>query len=594
MKCLLVGLVTAVVVCGLTLAWSVRRQEVVLQPCPFDPSLHVGIAFQGPHRYFHTGEVQEKIINARIAWFQPVEEPNPDAFDARVSQEPSEEDWDWWTTLYPTTLIVQVTDKQKRLGKAEIRDFETKLLDGQLEASADGSTISGSLVLEEPTSFRQLIIKDKSGQTLAQALLRDPETRLWIVASRAGWIPHPPPRDIVVEITEQVEHEGGHTIVSEVNLVKRDGQLVIEQTTETRDCLIQRYRVKEGCPPHTGDINEQHLVKLDLTFGPPPTGCDMVDTRVRASCGTWVEVTPFPITFTEPYCMTKRFRNDNPSQINIYPPKVYKNKHVLVKLKIDLRSYPLVTKDEPSQAQLVTELEQMQDETKTTLLTTSIPVPPFSEGCVHWDLIPDQAEIRGIWAVPYRKYKKTETWFNKFLLSIHKPLLDAIMGRHKDRKELIVEAAIEAWVKGLEKVEDREREIWRWDDAVRIGDIWVLYLKLAGQEPMPYLRNITQDVHVQIVVVRPDGTKEPMYGSLTVERLEATTTPEPPKSPLTEQFTVEEVPKEGKKIALGKGWKWKLTGFAAGMKGVKEIKVPLEPPSVTIEIPAPQPPPDEG
>jgi hypothetical protein len=592
MKRLVVGLVTAVVVCGLTLAWSVRRQEVVLQPCPFDPSLHVGVAFQGPHRYFHTGEVQEKIINARIAWFQPVEEPNPDAFDARVSQEPPEEDWDWWTTLYPTTLIVQVTDKQKRLGEAEIWDFETKLLDGQLEASADGSTISGSLVLEEPTSFRQLIIKDKSGQTLAQALLRDLETRLWIVASRAGWIPHPPPRDIVVEITEQVKHEGGHTIVSEVNLVKkRDGQLVIEQTTETRDCLIQRYRVKEGCPPHTGDINEQHLVKLDLTFGPPPTGCDMVDTRVRASCGTWVEVTPFPITFTESYCMTKRFRNDSSSQIDIDPPKVYSNKHVPVKLNIDLRSYPLVTKDEPSQAQLVTELEQMQDETKTTLLTTSIPVPPFSEGCVHWDLRPEQAAIRGIWAVPYRKYKKTQTWFNNFLLSIHKPLLDAIMGRHKDRKELLVEAAIEAWVKGLEKIENRGKEIWRWDDAVRIGDIWVLYLQLAGQGPMPYLRNITQDVHVQIVIVRPDGTKEPAYGSVTIERVKAITTPPPPMMPFPPDKV--DVPEQGTKIALGKGWRWKLTATAVGRQVSKEIEVPPTT-SIVIEIPAPQPPPGEG
>jgi len=120
----------------------------------------------------------------------------------------------------------------------------------------------GSLVLEEPTSFRQLIIKDKSGQTLARALLKAPETRLWIVASRAGWIPHPPPRDIEVEVAETVEHQGGHTIVSEVNLVKRDGQLVINQTTETLYCEIERYRVKEGCPPHKGDINEQHLVGL--------------------------------------------------------------------------------------------------------------------------------------------------------------------------------------------------------------------------------------------------------------------------------------------------------------------------------------------
>ena len=31
----------------------------------------------------------------------------------RVYQELPEEDWDWWTTLYPTRLVVQVTDAQK-------------------------------------------------------------------------------------------------------------------------------------------------------------------------------------------------------------------------------------------------------------------------------------------------------------------------------------------------------------------------------------------------------------------------------------------------------------------------------------------------
>ena len=587
MRRLIFGLVAMVVVCGLTIAWTARKQEVVLQPCPFDPNLSLGVAFQGPHRYFHTGEVLEKTINARIAWFQPVEEPNPDAFDARVSQEPPEEDWDWWTTLYPTTLIVQVTDKQKRLGKVEIWDFETKLLDGQLQGSADGSTIVGSIALGEPTSFRHLVIKDKGGQTLAQALIRDPETRLWIIVSVAGWIPHPPPRDIVVEIAEQVEHEGGHTIISEVNLVKRKDSPVpvVEQITETLPCHIQRYRVKEGCPPHTGDINEQHLVGL-LTFGPPPKGCDMVDTRVRAFCGTWVEVTPFPITFTEPYCMTKWFRNDQDSQDHIAPPKVYRNKHVPVKLPIDIRSYPIVT-DEPYQAQLVSELVEMQDETKTTILTTSVPVPPFSEGCVHWDLIPTQAEIRGVWAVPYRKFKKTQTWFERFLSLIHKPLLDAIIGRHKNRKELIAEAAIEAWIKGLEKAEGEERRIWQWNDAQKIGDIWVLYLQLFEQGKMRYIRNITQDVYVQIVVAG-----KPMYGSVTIERVRAITpTVPPPMEPYPPGEV--KVPEQGTKIALGKGWRWKLTATAAGSQESKEIEVPPTT-SVIIEIPAPQPPPGEG
>ncbi len=568
-------------------AWTMKRQEVVPQPCPFDPALSVGVAFSGPHRYFDTGEVQEKTLNARIAWFQPVEQPNPDAFDERVSQEPPEDDWDWWTTLYPTTLVVQVTDTQNRLGKVEVWDFETKLLDGQLQASSDGSSVVGSLTLEEPTSFRHLVVKDKGGQVLAHALVKDPEARLWIVASRAGWIPHPPPRDIATEIAEQLSHEGGHTIVTEVTLVKEGGQLVVKQMTENCSCTIQRYLVKEGCPPHTGEINEQHFVGLYLTIGTPPQGCSMLDTRVNASCGTWVDVTNYPISFDVPYCMTKRFRNDSPNQINVDPPKVYANKHVPVKLNVDLRSYPLVTKDEPSQAALVSELEAMQDERGTTLLTTPIPVLPYSEGCVHWDLRVEQAAIRGIWAVPYRKYKKTRSWFEEFLLTIHKPLLTAIMGRHINRKELLVMGAIEAWVKGLEKAEGREKEEWRWNDAKPIGDIWVLYLQLAGQGLMPYSRNITQNVRVQITV-----GGQPMYGSVQVERLEATTNPPPPRLPII--VGTYDVPPEGREIALGKGWKWRLTGYAAGRQASVVVEIPTETPSVVIKVPAPQPPPGQG
>lgn len=593
MKRVIVELVTLTVALSvLVVGWAMKRQQVVPQTCPFDPDLKVGIAFQGPHRYFDTGEVQEKTVNARIAWFRGIEQPNPDAFDDRVYQEPPEDDWDWWTTLYPTTLIVQVTDAQKRLGKAEVWNFETNLLDGELQASPDGSVVTGTLSLEQPSSFRQLVIKDKSEQVLAKALIKDPETRLWLVASRAGWIPHPPPRDIETEIAEKVAHEGGHTIVREINLVMKEGQLAIEQTIENKTCTIVRYRLKEGCPPHTGNINDQHLVELDknyLTFGPPPQGCSMLDTRVIASCGAWVDVTPYPLSFGVAYCMTKSFRNDSPSQDKIDPPEVYRNKHVPVKLSIDLRSYPLVA-EEPYQAALISELEAMQDEKGTTVLTTSVPVPPYSEGCVHWDLIPEQAAIRGIWAVPYRKYKKTRTWFEEFLLTIHKPLLDAIMGRHVNRKELLVEGAIEAWVKGLEKAEGKEKEEWRWSDARKIGDIWVLYLQLAGQGLMPNVRNILQDVRLQIVVVRPDGTKVPMYGSVAIERIRAITTPPPPMAPFPPDQV--DVPEEGTTVALGKGWRWKLTATAVGRQVSKEIEVPPTT-SVVIEIPAPQSPPGE-
>jgi hypothetical protein len=593
MKRLLVGLVTTVVVCGLTLAWSVRRQEVVLQPCPFDPSLHVGVAFQGPHRYFHTGEVQEKIINARIAWFQPVEEPNPDAFDARVSQEPPDEDWDWWTTLYPTTLIVQVTDEQKRLGKAEIWDFETKLVNGVLQALPDGSAISGTLMLEEPTSFRYLIIKDKDEQTLAQTLLEDAKTRLWLVVEEGGWIPHPPLRDVIVKVSKEELHT--HTV-----LVKPKDK----EITTNALCIVKYYQTEKGYPPCEG-FNEQHFVELLLyednevktkliKFGPLPQGCSMLDIRGESTCDTWVQMTPFPPSFNITYCMTKGFYNPEPKQILISPPQVYGSKHVKKRISIDLRSLaPIVAPEQ------VTLLEKLQDEMveDPTIITTPVNVPPYSEGGVHWHLLPKQPTVKGIWAVPYRKYKQTSSWFEEFVFSAVRVLIPGIIGRAHPIKIGLAEAAVEAWQRAVAPKKEVEKIVWLPKDAQFIGDFWVLRLSLAHQGIMnpPYHdKNITQDVHVQIVVVRPDGTKEPMYGSLTVERLEATTTPEPPKSPLPEQFTVEEVPKEGKKIALGKGWKWKLTGFAAGMKGVKEIKVPLEPPSVTIEVPAPQPPPDEG
>ncbi|MGQ9463467.1 MAG: hypothetical protein ACUVTP_01405 [Candidatus Fervidibacter sp.] len=55
-----------------------------------------------------------------------------------------------------------------------------------------------------------------------------------------------------------------------------------------------------------------------------------------------------------------------------------------------------------------------------------------------------------------------------------------------------------------------------------------------------------------MVVVKPDGTKTPMYGTVEIERVKATTNPEPPRHPLPEQIRVD-IPSEGKVISLGKG-----------------------------------------
>lgn len=192
------GLVTA--------AWTVKLQQVTMQPCPsmqpcpFDPDLSLGVAFQGGHLHFDTWAIQEKTMNARIAWFLPVEELNPDAFSDRVAEEPPEEDRDWWNTLYPTTLIVQVKDAKKRLGKLEVWNFDTNLLDGTILAKADGSAITGSLTLSSHASFRQLVIKDKKDKPLVKPGIKNPETVLWLVEEWAKWVPHPPKREVTVEL----------------------------------------------------------------------------------------------------------------------------------------------------------------------------------------------------------------------------------------------------------------------------------------------------------------------------------------------------------------------------------------------------------
>jgi len=582
------GLVVGtIVLCGLLASWATKRQQIVLQPCPFDPNLSVGVAFQGPHLHFDTYAVQDKLMNARIAWFSNTEHPDPDIFNDRVFYEPPEEDWDWWTTLFPATLILQVTDAQNRLGKVEVFKYEGNILKGIFPANQEGSTVTGSLELERPTSFWRLTIKDRRGETLAEALVKNPETQLTVVERFDRWIPHPPKRDVVVELDREEPHHlnpGKHPVLR-YDFEKK------QTVTEYADCIVKYWRAKEGCPPHTG-FKEQHFTTVAI-FGPPPEGCSILDTRGSESCGTWVDVIlegPFPVEAESVLCMTKQFDNDYPSTAKIPPPQDYCKRYVRQRIREFPKPEALTDLARP----IVERLKDMQS-TKPedgTSITPSIEVLPYSKGCLHWD-INAKTDIRTILVAPVRKVEKHPTIFD-YILAALREVVRGIMGSANPKKNRVVEALVEAWTKDISQRE-KVKEAFKVGDLKFYGDIWVLYLSLATAGPMypPPLQNITQDIKVQVVVVKPDGTKEAMYGSVTIERLRATTTPEPPKAPLPEQITVD-IPSEGKVISLGKGWRWKLTAFAVGRSATKEISVPLEPPSVVIEVPAPQPPPGGG
>ncbi len=582
-------MVGMVVGCVLLIAWATKRQQVALQTCPFDSNLSLGVAFQGPHLHFDTHAVQDKVMNARIAWFSTTEHPDPDVFEYRVAQEPPEEDWDWWTTLYPTTLIVQVTDAQNRLGKAEVWKYEGNILKGILPATPDGSTIVGSLKLEAPTPFWRLSIKDKQGETLAETLLKNPETKLIVSVIYADWVPHPPKRDFVVELDKEEPHFSifedrmGKHPVQRYDFEKR------QTVTEYVDCTVRYWRAREGCPPHTG-FNEQHRTSVG-TFGPPPEGCSILDIRGEKICETWVDVFvggSLPISAEEILCMTKHFVNDNPNPASVTPPQYYRKRYVRRKIdEFPGREY-IVEADRP----VIDELRELQaaKSDDATVITPSIQVPPYSKGCLHWD-ISAVTDIRALYVAPARKVEKQRDWFLEFIASALRVVTAGIMGSAHEKKNKLVEALVDAWVKDVSQRKEVKEAGFQVGDLKFYGDIWVLHLSLGSAGPMypPPLQNITQDIRVQIVVVKPDGTKEPVYGSLSVERLEAWTKPEPPMHPLPPSSI--DIPPEGREIGLGKGWKWKLTAFAVGRSAEKVISVPLDPPQLVIEVPAPQPPP---
>lgn len=322
-------------------------------------------------------------------------------------------------------------------------------------------------------------------------------------------------------------------------------------------------------------------------IGPPPEGCSIEGVRGAETCGTWVYVIydePMPPGAGIGLCMTKPFANDQPNPAKITPSR-YVKRYVRKWIAKFLPRERVAEEDRAILDRLI-QLQTPKPDDETSI-TPSVEVPPYSEGCIHWD-ISAGTDIRCLWAVPARKVKKRLSWFEEFVVKALRILASGIIGRKHPRTIKLADALLEAWERDVSKRAE-VKEILKVGDLKFYGDIWVLHLSLARAEPMypPPMRNITQPIKVQIVNA---VTKQPVFGEVTIKRLKATTTPEPPKFPLYEQFSVD-VPEGDKEIHLGKGWRWELEAFAMGRTAKKEIPVPLEPPSVTIEVPAPAPPP---
>ena len=559
-----------VVGCGLLIAWAAKRQPIVLQPCPFDADLSLGVAFQGPHLHFDTYSVQDKLMNARIAWFSPTEHPDPDVFDDRVAQEPPEEDWDWWTTLYPTTLLVQVTDAQNRLGKSEVWKLEGNILKGIFPASSDGSTIIGSLELEAPTSFWRLSIKDKQGGTLAEALIRNPKTKLTAVVVYAKWVPHPPKRDILVELDKEEIHK--HP-VQQYDFEKQ------ETIMQDYDCTIRRWRLKggENCPPHNWTFFAQHDVEKVGILGPPPEGCSILDVRGETICGTWVDVLiegPIPVSAEEPLCMTKHFVNDEGTPKKIEPPQMYKKRYVRQWIK----KFPAADFFTDASRVEVVKLKDLQEPKPedNLVITPPVEVPPYSKGCVHWDIVAT-TDIRAFYVAPLRKVKKRMDVFD-YIVSVLPTVASGIMGSAHQRTNKVVEALVEAWTKDVSQRRQVKDAGVKVGDLKFYGDIWVLHLGLAyAKEMEESVQNTTQPVTVKVVLVNPDGSRTPVDASVECHPIKPLTTPPPPEpKPVFDVISA-----QGSQIHLGKGWKWLIKVTSPG-EGSATIEVPPTS-SVTIE-----------
>ncbi len=568
-------MVGMIIGCGLVIAWGAKHQPVALQPCPFDPNLYLGVAFQGPHLHFDTYSVQDKVMNARIAWFSLTEHPDPDVFNYRVAQEPPEEDWDWWTTLYPVTLLVQVTDARKRLGKVEVWKLEGNLLKGILPASPDGSTVIGSLELEAPTPFWRLSIKDKEGQILAENLVRNPETQLAATIVYARWVPHPPKRDVTVKLEKEEPHPGKHP-VTRYDFEKR------ETITEYHDCTVRYWRVG-GCLPHTLPFfPNQHYVEGVGIFGPPPEGCSILDTRKENVCGTWVEIffETLPIEAYEPLCMTRSFVNDTDSPARINPPQRCRKRYVLDEIK-EFPSYmDIVPEDRPR----VAELEDLQKPKPDdlTVITPSVEVPPFSKGCLHWD-INAVTDIRALYFAPVRKVEKKRDVFD-YIFAVLPIVASNILGSAHPKKNRVVEALLTAWIEDVSQRREVKEAGIKVGDLKFYGDIWVLHLGLVGAEPMNPLENITQPVTVKVVLVSPDGSETPTDAEVECEPIRPLTTPSPPQ--YVSLNVTARVSAGGSQVHLAKGFEWLIKVRSPG-EGSAKIKVPPDS-TVTIRVPMPE------
>jgi len=200
-----------------------KHQQVTLQTFPFDPDLSLLASVEGDFHNF-SGEGAHLTLTPTISVYTPDEpfqeleaELPSDEWIERVIQsfDPSQlpEGWIYFSPLSDLTLHFTVEDKQARLEKVVVKDWEGQNL-GEVPASADRKQVSGSLIYSP--SIEVIVLEiwgvGSSSQLLARAVSTTPkaEDGFWY-ETEFGFHPDPAnPRSKDVLATSRVPLHSSH------------------------------------------------------------------------------------------------------------------------------------------------------------------------------------------------------------------------------------------------------------------------------------------------------------------------------------------------------------------------------------------------
>ncbi|MGQ9881403.1 MAG: hypothetical protein ACUVSV_11145, partial [Armatimonadota bacterium] len=119
------------------------------------------------------------------------------------------------------------------------------------------------------------------------------------------------------------------------------------------------------------------------------------------------------------------------------------------------------------------------------------------------------------------------------------------------------------------------------------GDVYLV--ETRANTWVPRILNLTQEWTVYLNVRYPDGRTEPAEGVVQALTNTPLTNPPPPPSAVLDIHVDK---KNGAKIHLGKGWRWKLkVSSPGGEERLVDVPVPDLNPTITLYIHADTPPP---